>query len=149
MIQRCLILTILVIGLLTTACQPSEFQDNHGNNGRYADFQGRWLVINYWAVWCKPCIEEIPELNKFAAAHREQVALLGVDFDQATGAKLQQGVDKLGIEFPVLITDPAPVLGFDKPTVLPTTLIFNPQGKLHKILKGPQTQATLQKIIDS
>ena len=40
-------------------------------------YQGRWVVVNYWAKWCKPCIKEIPELNALDSKY-EQVAVLGV-----------------------------------------------------------------------
>lgn len=137
-----LLCTLLVTGLLA-ACEPVDFTDNDGNSGRFADYQGQWILINYWAVWCKPCIEEIPELNQFAAQQRGKVKVFGVDFDQSSGEKLQQRIDALGIQFPLLMSDPSTVLGFPRPTVLPTTLLIDPQGKIHKTLHGPQTRDSL------
>ncbi|MBL4828195.1 MAG: TlpA family protein disulfide reductase, partial [Spongiibacteraceae bacterium] len=54
---------------------------------------------------------------------------------------------KLGIEFPTLIDNPSQVLGFEQPSVLPTTLIFNPKGELHQTLVGPQTQQSLEQVL--
>lgn len=60
---------LLVLGLLSlVACgadQPTEaqWQDQHNNSYAAEDLEGRWLVVNYWAEWCAPCREELPELN--------------------------------------------------------------------------------------
>ena len=48
------------------------------------ELRGQWVVINYWAQWCKPCIEEIPELNALDQKY-EQVTVLGVNYDGAIG----------------------------------------------------------------
>lgn len=104
--------------------------------------QGQWVVINYWAKWCKPCIVEIPELNQLDREF-EQVTVLGVNYDGTSGEELQQELTELGVTFPTLATDPAAQLGVPRPQVLPTTLIIDPTGKLSETLLGPQTLETL------
>lgn len=102
---------------------------------------GDWLFINYWAEWCKPCIQEIPELN---ALDREPgYAVLGVNFDGATGEELSAQVEKLGVAFPTLAVDPGERFGVPTPQVLPTTLVISPTGELAGVLIGPQTSETL------
>lgn len=110
---------------------------------RLEQFHGEWLVINYWAVWCKPCIEEIPELN--ALDGLPGVAVVGVNYDGATGAALAEQLEKLKIGFPILATDPATRLGTTRPEVLPTTLVVDPQGILQNTLVGPQTLESLKR----
>ena len=107
-----------------------------------ADYKGRWLVVNYWAQWCKPCIKEIPELNALDAKYA-QVAVLGVNFDGVTGSELEAQKKKLGIGFTVLEQDPYQVLGVAVPSVLPATFILNPDGQLVHSLVGPQTLESL------
>lgn len=136
-------LALLACNLLIGCTPAPEFIDHRGNSGRFADFRGQWLVINYWATWCKPCVEEIPELNHLAQSYTDRVVVMGVDFDKQQDARLLEAIDKLGIEFPVLLADPSSTLGYDYPQVLPTTFLIDPQGKLHTVLKGPQTLATL------
>lgn len=106
------------------------------------NLRGQWVVINYWAQWCKPCLQEIPELNALDRQY-DQVTVLGVNYDGATGAALRQQRQQLGIEFGALEQDPAPQLGTSRPEVLPTTLILDPQGKLVATLVGPQTEQSL------
>lgn len=134
---------IVVLCSLFSGCSKPDYTDHFGDSGRFSDFNGKWMIINYWATWCKPCIEEIPELNQFARDHSDKVALFGVEYDQTQDEQLQKNIGKLGIEFPVIIHDPSALLGFKKPHALPTTFVFNPKGELHKILKGPQTEASL------
>tara|TARA_R110002110_G_scaffold415561_2_gene651006 strand:+ start:241270 stop:241734 length:465 start_codon:yes stop_codon:yes gene_type:complete len=104
--------------------------------------QGQWVVINYWAQWCKPCIKEIPELNALDAKF-DNVTVLGVNYDGAAGLELQEQLETLNVAFVTLPEDPAYLFNIDRPRVLPTTLIINPQGKLDATLVGPQTLASL------
>ncbi|KAA1192834.1 TlpA family protein disulfide reductase [Pseudohalioglobus sediminis] len=137
------ILSILALVLTLAACtNPEEGADNTVPRLNLPDYQGRWLVVNYWAEWCKPCIKEIPELNSLDQRYA-QIAVLGVNFDGNTGAELETQVEKLGIAFPTLLEDPAAQLGMQKPSVLPTTLVFDPDGRLANTLVGPQTLESL------
>lgn len=106
-----------------TAGEPSEY----------------WTVINYWAVWCAPCREEIPELNELARKRADSVRVFGVNYDGARGETLAAAIRELGIEFPVLEVDPQPALGIARPQALPVTLVIKPDGTLLDILLGPQT----------
>lgn len=104
--------------------------------------RGQWVVINYWAQWCKPCIEEIPHLNTLDRDYA-QVTVLGVNYDGASGAELERQRQQLGVAFASLEADPAEQLGKARPVVLPTTFIVNPEGKLAAELIGPQTLESL------
>jgi thiol-disulfide isomerase/thioredoxin len=133
----------IMLAFLVTSCQEPDFLDTSGNGYRYEELNGKWLVVNYWATWCAPCIKEIPELNKLAEEHKDRVLVFGVNFDQPAGEEIQAQVAKMKIEFPVFSVDPASYLGIHKPEVLPTTFVFSPDGKLHSTLVGPQTEETL------
>lgn len=105
--------------------------------------QGNWLLINYWAQWCAPCREEIPELNVFAREQRDTLLAYAVNFDDVQGDELLAQAASLNIKFALLATDPAKALGYPRPMVLPTTVLINPQGELHARLLGPQTGDSL------
>ena len=124
--------------LALAACSPAE---QAANSLQLNELRGQWVVINYWAIWCKPCIQEIPELN--ALAEIPQVTVLGVNYDNAGAEELAQQVQKLGIAFPTLATDPASLLGVARPVVLPTSLVLDPEGQLRTTLVGPQTLESL------
>lgn len=124
--------------IVLAACSPGDVP---GQSLRLESLSGQWVVINYWATWCKPCIQEIPELNALAAL--PGITVVGVNYDGATGEELAQQLQKLGIAFPTLDTDPAAQLGVSRPEVLPTSLVLDPGGKLASTLVGPQTLQSL------
>lgn len=103
---------------------------------------GQWVVVNYWAQWCTPCIKEIPELNRLDQDYA-QVTVVGVNYDGTNGHELELQRQKLGVTFASLESDPAAQLGIPRPVVLPTTLILDPTGRLVTTLIGPQTLASL------
>ncbi|WOJ93548.1 TlpA disulfide reductase family protein [Congregibacter variabilis] len=127
-------LLLLITGI--SACEKFDSKD-----ATSLDSTGSWTFVNYWAKWCKPCITEIPELNLLH--QREGVRVLGVNYDGAQGDELQSQLDSLDVRFPTLATDPAARYGIDRPQVLPTTLVINPEGTLAAVLVGPQTEASL------
>ncbi len=134
--------------LLLSACGGKpEFETLSGDKGRFEDFRGRWLLINYWAEWCAPCIKEMPELKKFNDAYGQQAVILTVNFDGASGDTLREQVKKLNIEVPVLLADPSLILAIPRPQGLPATYVFDPSGKLITTLNGEQTVATLAAAI--
>jgi thiol-disulfide isomerase/thioredoxin len=134
--------------VILSACSKPDFQDVAGNAIYLDDLGEKWLIVNYWATWCAPCIAEIPELNELAAEHSNKLVVVGVDFDQPVFADLQGNVKKMKIEFPVLREEPSEKLGIDIPMVLPTTYIFAPGGELKKVLVGPQTKEGLLELVE-
>lgn len=107
------------------------------------DYKGEWLIINYWATWCGPCLKEIPELNTLAKTHQGEISVLGVNYDKNTGEQLTQDIAMMGIEFETLEKDPAAVLKLSRPEGLPVTYLYNPEGEMAAKLVGPQTSASL------
>ncbi|MFT7220880.1 MAG: thiol-disulfide isomerase/thioredoxin [Candidatus Azotimanducaceae bacterium] len=131
----------LVSLIFLIGCSPAEFSDTQGQGYRLADFNGGYLVVNYWATWCAPCIKEIPELIALGENH-EDIEVIGVNFDMPEPEEMDRQIAQMKITFPVLVDDPHLLLGIDKPQVLPTTVIRGPTGDI-KTLIGPQTEATL------
>jgi thiol-disulfide isomerase/thioredoxin len=139
---------VVVLLLCAGSCVPADFDYANGAGGRYADWSGRWVVLNYWAEWCAPCRHEIPELNAFNhVLDGHGVLIVGINYDGVHGDALPALVKKMGIEFPVIDKDPRKHYGYDLPSVLPTTIIINPKGGVAATLVGPQTQASLQSLL--
>ncbi|MCB1691571.1 MAG: TlpA family protein disulfide reductase [Pseudomonadales bacterium] len=134
--------------LLSSCARQGDFEDVRGGTHRFADYDGKWVVVNYWATWCGPCIKEIGELNALAREHAGRVVVLGVNFDEPAVQQGLEAANKMGIKFPVFAADPAARLGIDKPEVLPTTYLFAPGMKHVKTLVGPQTAQTILAQID-
>ena len=126
------VITFILVALISCSDEKHPLRGDH------------WTVINYWAVWCKPCREEIPELNELNG--HPDVLVLGVNFDRKTGETLEGDSKALGLAFRN-IADPSEQLGIKRPTVLPTTVIIAPTGGVETVLVGPQTKESIMAVI--
>ena len=112
------------------------------------DLYGKWVVINYWADWCPPCIKEIPELNKLNAKYSDELNVFLFNFDRLEGEELKNQLRKIDAKVPSLITDPQSIYNFTIPESLPVTFVINKKGELSNILRGPQTLEEMEKVLN-
>lgn len=139
---------IMLFCLISAGCSgDSSYPLADGGSHSFKNDQGKLTLINYWAIWCAPCREEIPELNKLAEEYADRLTVLAVNFDNEQGEKLQAQVEKLGIEFSSLQSDPRAIWSLKPVSVLPETLIIDSQGNLLHRLIGPQTLESLGALI--
>ncbi|CAM3566200.1 TlpA family protein disulfide reductase [Parendozoicomonas haliclonae] len=136
---RFLLLSVFIVLAGCGAQEQTQLEDHQGKALQLSAEDSSWLVVNYWATWCDPCREEIPELNELD--HEAGVRVWGVDFDNpASLQELQGKIEKMDIEFPVVAPSFVPGLGLEMPPVLPATYIIAPDGTMTKRLIGPQTK---------
>ena len=125
-----------------------ELFDTDGDLVNFSDYRGKWVILNFWATWCPPCLAEIPTLIKFYdKADKDNVVLLGIN---ATGTEKSAGGDarsyvstfvkEKGINFPVLL-DICDGAGLCVSAVygagnLPTTVVISPEGIVTRIKTG-------------
>lgn len=140
-------MALLWLAAATSGCE-SDTESLADIHGKQLETDGRVLLVNYWAEWCAPCREEIPELNRFAR-ESEGVLVLGVNYDQPPAEVTREQIKKLGIEFPVLSADPAARWGQARPTVLPSTFVIGIDGRWRATLVGPQTEESLHAAVAS
>lgn len=145
---------ILALGILLTlfltGCGNKEptYAQADGERIKFSELQGRVIFINYWAEWCKPCRKEIPELNTLHQQFSDRALVLGVNFDGVKNDQLITQAKAMGINFPVLTTDPRLQFGVKASGVLPETLVIDSQGVLQEVLLGPQTVEKLKAIVN-
>ena len=132
--------------LLLFACQKNDIEVYNGSNTNLNKLDGNWIVINYWADWCAPCIKEIPELNEFAD-HNKDIFVFTFNFDQLDQEDLEPIAKKFNIQVPSLITHPRDIWGIQTPPAVPATFFINPNGELVLSLFRPQTKDALNNIL--
>jgi thiol-disulfide isomerase/thioredoxin len=120
-----------------------EVVDTQGKQHKLADYRGRWVVVNYWATWCVPCMQEIPEIADFARAH-PRVTVIGVAMDAENPAKVKQFAAKTGHTFPLVLADDSVQAQLGEPRALPTTRIYDPTGKVVYDRAGRVTRKSLE-----
>ena len=136
---------MIALSALVVGCQKQEFARADGPKLNWDNLRNQWVLVNYWAEWCKPCREEIPELNNLDKA--PDIAVLGVNFDGVAGAELSDVGARMGIEYTMLSEDPGKRFGWETPIALPATFIVNPDGELVEVRFGPQTEADIRSLI--
>ena len=131
--------------LIIISCQNNEIDIYNGSDSSIDKLNGNWIVINYWADWCAPCIKEIPELNEFASEN-DDLLVYTFNFDQLDEEDLAPIAKKFNIQVPSLITHPRDIWGIQTPPAVPATFFINPKGKIVLSLFRPQTKDALNKI---
>lgn len=144
-----LFFTVIVYWLwIAYASAGTMLHDMTGQKISFFDLQGKWVLINYWASWCQPCIDEIPELNNFYEKNKENnVALFAVNYDALPLRMQQQLIKQFDIHYPSLKRDPANALQLGDIRGVPVTFVFNPQGQLSNTLYGGQTVESLKEVL--
>ncbi len=146
---RTIVLFLATAGFATAwAAAPSlEMRDLDGELHRLSDYRGKWIIVNYWATWCPPCLEELPELVQFHERHKARDAVvLGVNMEEIGQDELERFVDEQFITFPVFpghmgMDTVGPVPG------LPTTFLVGPDGKMVARRLGRVTTEQLEEYI--
>jgi thiol-disulfide isomerase/thioredoxin len=141
---------LAIVILLAVACAPADFHYSDGTAGRWSEWDESFVVVNYWAEWCAPCREEIPELNALWSGRGDRPLLVvGVNFDGLEGEALTDLMARMGIGFPVVLRSPRERYGYPMPAVLPSTVVIAPGGRVAATLVGPQTRASIEAALVS
>ncbi len=145
-------IAILIFFLFSvSACAEKvdfSLKDIDGKTHRLSDYRGKWVLVNYWATWCPPCLEEIPELVHFHEEHKDNDAVvLGVNFEKIKVEKLRTFIEEYFVIYPVLLTEPSPTSPLGPITGLPTSFLISPGGELVATKIGPVTIKSIENLI--
>lgn len=141
---------IVFLGLLLLAHWAQAgvvLTDIQGKKIAMNDLKGKWVMINYWASWCQPCVDEIQEFNRFYRIEKDRVALFAVNYEGLSVAEQRTLIKQHRIRYPSLQKDPRHALDLGDIRGVPVTFVFNPRGEFLTALYGSQTLDTLREII--
>lgn len=140
----------LLLNFLSLSAQAEGFQfrfeDSKGKMHLLSDYRGQWVLVNFWATWCPPCLEEIPDLISIYQ-ERKDVMVIGIAMDYADTETVMEYAEALSIPYPVVLGYRQIASQLDELSMLPSTYLFDPQGRPAAKKVGLLTREDIEKFI--
>jgi cytochrome c biogenesis protein CcmG/thiol:disulfide interchange protein DsbE len=146
-------LTLLIAGVLIWRVSPYlqiysaevgeraptfQLTADDGSGASLEDYRGKYVLLNFWATWCPPCIQELPSLNTL---HRELesegLVVLGISVDENQGA-YEQFLERWDVSFPTVRDAEMEVATLYGTNMYPETYLIDPNGKVLRKYAGPE-----------
>jgi len=149
LIRKYVLLTLLFVSCgVAHATEAFVLKDMSGAEHRLSQYLGKWVIVNYWATWRPPCLEEVPEFVALYDERRNKdVMVIGVVFDYESIKTVSDYVDDMLISYPIVLGNDNIVKQIGPADVLPTTYLFNSKGKLVKVKRGLVSRRHLEKAM--
>jgi thiol-disulfide isomerase/thioredoxin len=142
-------LIVLCFALLVWGHSAQAFTlvDSNGKTHTLAQYKGKWVLVNFWATWCPPCLEEIPDLNALHENKKNNLVVLGIAMDYQDPKTVLQFADQMMVSYPIILGDRKTAAQIGSITGLPTTYLYNPQGKMVAYNVGALTRQAVESYI--
>ncbi|AAP10545.1 MULTISPECIES: redoxin domain-containing protein [Bacillus] len=122
-----------------------------GTNVKLSDLKGKKVILNFWATWCGPCQQEMPDMEAFYKEHKENVEILAVNYTPSEKGggeeKVSNFIKEKGITFPVLLDKNIDVTTAYKVITIPTSYFIDTKGVIQDKFIGPMTQKEMEKRV--
>ncbi|MGM9923401.1 MAG: redoxin domain-containing protein [Bacillus sp. (in: firmicutes)] len=122
-----------------------------GKTVKLSDFRGQKVVLNFWATWCSPCREEMPDLQAFYSKNQDKnLTILAVNMtnQHETLDQVAQFADDYNLTFPIPLDEKNAVGQSYQIMTIPTSFLIDSKGIIHKKILGPVNQAMLSELIN-
>jgi thiol-disulfide isomerase/thioredoxin len=138
---------LLLCGLVQPAFASGwDLKDKDGIHYRLSDLKGKWVLVNFWAPWCPPCLQEMPEFSALVKKHKD-VLVIGVAVMYRKKQEVLDVVKTKSISYPVVLGNEDIASEFGEIEGLPTSFLYAPSGKLVGRHDGPLSQIDVEKAM--
>jgi peroxiredoxin len=128
------------------AAEKFSLVDAAGKTHRLADYRGKWVIVNFWATWCPPCLEEIPDLVSVTESRRD-VQVFGIAMEFQDAKQVLQFAEGMFVNYPIVLGDEKVAAQIGVVQGLPTTFVYDPRGALAVRHVGKFTRAQIEQVI--
>lgn len=141
----------LLLALAASWAQADGFRvvDTDGKPHTLAGYKGKWVLVNYWATWCPPCLEEIPDLIALHENKKNNLVVIGIALDYRNPKQVTDFADGLLVNYPIVLGNSQIVGQIGPVQGLPTTYLYNPDGKMVAQQVGAITRTAVENYIAS
>jgi len=140
-------LAAMLLGLIAFSAQAFTLTDTAGKTHKLADYKGKWVLVNFWATWCPPCLEEIPDLVALYENKKNNIIVIGVALDYRNAKQVMDFAESMQVSYPIVLGNPKLATEVGPVDGLPTTYLYNPAGKMVAHQVGGVTKEAVEDYI--
>lgn len=145
--------TLLTVSLLLTLnATASDFtlKDTLGHVHHLSDYRGKWVLVNFWATWCAPCLEELPTLSALYNAHKDtDLVVIGIAMEYPSDQVVMDFLKGHSLPYPIVLGDRKIAKQIGPIAALPTSYLFDQAGNLAGSQPGSVSKESVEKFISS
>lgn len=134
--------------MLSAQAHGFQFQDATGKIHKLEDYKGRWVLVNFWATWCPPCLKEIPDLISLYK-DRKDIMVIGVAMDSGDPRIVMEFVRSLSISYPIVLGNRHIASQLDEVSLLPSTYFYDPDGNPAARQLGIISRESIESFIEA
>ncbi len=140
----------LLLFALNAVSSELALKDTQGRVHHLTDYRGKWVLVNFWATWCAPCLEELPDLAALYNAHKDtDLTVIGIAMEYPSPQVVLDFLKAHPLPYPVVLGDHKIAKQIGEVQALPTSYLFDQTGNLVSSQSGSVTRDSVEKYISS